>query len=586
MGDLMSCPRTERHIKHPNTYTSYASTFRSCWKTSGLDGKCDKCMRWIAERGRYHQHLETWFSLFVRSRFLILESSMISHTSPPASVKAALDRVGRFLGLAGDEWSKLIQNGVSNSNSAESRLRGKGEKFKITDLDESVCQEMATYYRGANRRLYELLRSTRNSAPPEQPDFPEFLEPCPMTGSGQATQVRQLPNRDGHGDAPSLNSLNTSNLSISKPGAAGTLKNAAPYKAYVHIGPHKTGTTSFQLSLNLNGGLGDLLLPDGNRKQGGRAVVRTFAKRFTFQCGRPLCHPSKVGPRCPLLDNFRYMESHLILSAESFDACSALRLQDLRALLKDYDVEVIVVHRLYSDHLASYYAQREGKNPDLSLTEWLGAGAHSMSRLLKMRDTAEFDMPCALVTIQCVKMLASVFGAEKVHVVSYDGTKAAGRTLQDVVACDVAKVECNEGRLPNAHRPKGMANVSPEHSAFSASALFNQAATRMNCAAKMQPNDADASNLYRSASQTGQMSLQKEDSTLCLPLEDLTMRVKRYHSLCDECFHAFLKSSSINSYMFEKAPTRSTRVSCEHNQSSLIVQRALSRSLRQAGCLR
>ena len=32
-------------------------------------------------------------------------------------------------------------------------------------------------------------------------------------------------------------------------------------KAYVHIGPHKTGTTSFQTWLSRHGGLGDLLLP-------------------------------------------------------------------------------------------------------------------------------------------------------------------------------------------------------------------------------------------------------------------------------------------------------------------------------------
>jgi len=95
-----ACRKTLPHLKSPNTYASYAATFRGCWSPRGREGSCSKCMKIVAERGRYHQHLENWFQLFGREKFLVLESSMVWDKSPPEVVRDTLERVGRFLGLA------------------------------------------------------------------------------------------------------------------------------------------------------------------------------------------------------------------------------------------------------------------------------------------------------------------------------------------------------------------------------------------------------------------------------------------------------------------------------------------------------
>ena len=78
-------------------------------------------MKIVAERGRYHQHLENLFRLFGRERFLVLESSLVWEKSPPEVVCDALERTGRFLGLDGDEWFNVTNNGLQQRNSARDK---------------------------------------------------------------------------------------------------------------------------------------------------------------------------------------------------------------------------------------------------------------------------------------------------------------------------------------------------------------------------------------------------------------------------------------------------------------------------------
>jgi hypothetical protein len=139
---------------------------------------------------------------------------------------------------------------------------------------------------------------------------------------------------------------------------------------------------------------------------------------------------------------------------------------------------------------------------------------------------------CMFVSKTCIELLASVFGASQVHVVSYDGAKAAGRSLLDVVACDVAKLACRDGKLgreASQNQSEKFENVSPLLGAYSASALFNLAAQRLQCAARMPPTNESARDLYSSAAA----------AALCLPVEELTVHIRRSHFLCDGCFHTY-----------------------------------------------
>jgi len=239
-------------------------------------------------------------------------------------------------------------------------------------------------------------------------------------------------------------------------------------KAYVHIGPHKTGTTSFQLWLAEHRGLGDLLLP-------GVTAGASHTKDFAFQCAIPLCKPRQGAgapkQRCPLLKNTSSEGRNIIVSSEEFDNCRAPGLQDLRELLKDYEVEVIAVHRLYSDHLASYYqevAKTQAALATRGFRDWLAS--------------LGFTNLCMFVSTRCIELLASVFGASRVHIVSYDGAMAAGRSLLDVVACDVAKLACRDGELVGSH-PKPVKRVKTQKTVMSLKDETTQKKTFCECVA-------------------------------------------------------------------------------------------------------
>jgi hypothetical protein len=104
-------------------------------------------------------------------------------------------------------------------------------------------------------------------------------------------------------------------------------------KAYVHIGPHKTGTSSFQKWLAEHRGLGDLLLPDGTAgatvaHRGGGSLPKPLEPRpkdIAYGCARPLCASRDGSPppkqRCPLLTNTTELNPegrNLIISSEAF----------------------------------------------------------------------------------------------------------------------------------------------------------------------------------------------------------------------------------------------------------------------------
>jgi len=242
------------------------------------------------------------------------------------------------------------------------------------------------------------------------------------------------------------------------------------------------------------------------------------------------------------------------------------------------------VHRLYSDHLASYYqevAKTQAALATRGFRDWLAS--------------LGFTNLCMFVSTRCIELLASVFGASRVHIVSYDGAMAAGRSLVDVVACDVAKLACRDGELVGSHpkpvkrvktqktvmslkdettQKKRFANVSPPLGAYSASTLFNLAAQRLQCAARMHPSSESALDLYSSASA----------AALCPSMEEVTLPIRKSHFLCDSCLHTYLRSAPVNSYMFDNASATSTRLSCELDASSSLVQAALDRALAKAGC--
>jgi hypothetical protein len=166
------CPETRKHLQSPRlTYNTYANEFIQCRAKK----RCNMCMRTVADRGTYDEHVARWFRLFGRRNVLVLQSDQVYSKAPKEVVSDTLRRVGSFLQLQGPEWDKKTKNGMPHSNDAG---RKGYTSFKISQVAPEICTKMAAYYKESNQKLYQLLRSTKANAPPEQPDFPKFKNPC------------------------------------------------------------------------------------------------------------------------------------------------------------------------------------------------------------------------------------------------------------------------------------------------------------------------------------------------------------------------------------------------------------------------
>jgi hypothetical protein len=113
-----------------------------------LDGEAEKISRdpnyptsrhiyySYASRGRYAEQLETWFNLFPREQFLILDSKELS-----ANTSTAYLQTLEFLGLPAWEPQDFRNLKVGSYEALEPKIR----------------QELADYFRPFNAQLYDLL---------------------------------------------------------------------------------------------------------------------------------------------------------------------------------------------------------------------------------------------------------------------------------------------------------------------------------------------------------------------------------------------------------------------------------------------
>lgn len=129
-------------------------------------------------------------------------------------------------------------------------------------------------------------------------------------------------------------------------------------KIYVHIGTHKTGTTSIQLTLASN--------EKALRKQGYLYPQSGRPDRSEWRYGNHELAFSLVGmhdtPLTVWNDFHREIQQsgfdHVIVSAEDFSLANRQQIRELSALLSDYRVSIILYLRDPIDFMKSHYAQR------------------------------------------------------------------------------------------------------------------------------------------------------------------------------------------------------------------------------------
>lgn len=188
------CPERESTRYGGNAYRQFLDEGLRCINAGagrGGGGRgCSDCILMFAQLGHYARHLKEWFSYFDRRQFFILHNDALNtEKKGREKVAEALRGLGSFLevkshgGEAG--WQQSMQKGYRREHTSRG-YRG-SHVSRIEHLPPEQCRAAAAVFDKWNQELYALLAATRQQAPPGEPPFEEFQDPC-----GRATGLPEV----------------------------------------------------------------------------------------------------------------------------------------------------------------------------------------------------------------------------------------------------------------------------------------------------------------------------------------------------------------------------------------------------------
>jgi hypothetical protein len=233
---------------------------------------------------------------------------------------------------------------------------------------------------------------------------------------------------------------------------------------FLHVGPHKTGTSYFQRQLCQNQ---DALAEQGYRlpvcKRCHSCTPKHFAGLALQLANRSVsewkassmfaCAPDAVA--CFQEALAAAPASPAMLSSEAFDGLNATHVARLAGLLRGYDVRVVLYHRAKLPHILSYYAQRNRRGAfPTPLLEFVSDAVGGLDQRPGAAAEHSWDgADCSNLSVgqrhkpldglqiaRVVALYSSAFGAGNVHVLSYDGIAAAGADVFQAFLETVVKI--------------------------------------------------------------------------------------------------------------------------------------------------
>lgn len=241
------------------------------------------------------------------------------------------------------------------------------------------------------------------------------------------------------------------------------LLTSATKMLYIHIGPHKSGSTHIQTVLTL--------LRD-NLAQHGVCWPGEHIKSFHPLAERMSKHERFNRTSSELFAGINHCLANYpvtIISSETFAHLKPAMIFHLRDLFASEDVKVhiVAVYRDWLLRLYSAYQEFSKKSyTDLcTFNYFFSIIFHQGFREYNSNDKA------------ILKKYEDVFGYDALTVIDYAGTSAVGKDIAAVLVCEILKVPC-EG-LPNVFHERE--NASKQKSSYEVLVLLRQMAWATGC---------------------------------------------------------------------------------------------------------
>lgn len=187
----------------------------------------------------------------------------------------------------------------------------------------------------------------------------------------------------------------------------------------LHIGSHKISSTYIQSKMCSNSTFLASLGLHVPIREGCKCKAKIFASvAFSLQNNRADAQRLACSndPIADFSNSLQPNKSYFI-SSEEFDNLDDSGVRKLRDLLDGFDVKIVVFYRSKLDHLVSYYSQEhKGSKTNKRFQDFLWDS-------IFLRQDQRVG---GIFYSNLLRMYSSYFGAENVHVLSYDGMLSQG----------------------------------------------------------------------------------------------------------------------------------------------------------------
>jgi hypothetical protein len=233
-------------------------------------------------------------------------------------------------------------------------------------------------------------------------------------------------------------------------------------KVFLHIGPHKTGSTHVHTYLEkISKQLPSLdfcwPVPKGNIQQSNFLPFHFISNRTVQAIS------------LHWLKTCTDKSKHLIISAEAFDRFSEENFKEFRNYLSQYDeFQVIIIYREWLNHMYSLYTEiHKYTARSLSFSEYL------------LRNFDVLDDIQMLNVPKLISVFSSVVGERNIRLLDYYGIMAAGKDEAYVIVCEIMGILCKESEYLNQAQLKE--NKKPEMVATEIFQLVRNYAIFLGC---------------------------------------------------------------------------------------------------------